>query len=218
MVSKGATPMTRSTRTLGLVALMSVGALLALTATARADLSLMPGLHPGVGIARRVLINRFNHLVQVTQATPEQRVQLQASRDRLLNILEHSRQDGRQLRIAFKQIFAADQLDLGRLQQIRARQELQQRRVGDAMIRALREVHAILTPPQRAALARSIRAGHGRRGLHRPAAQLPTDAPAAPAAPAPAAPPPAAPAPAPAAPAPAAPAAAPAAPAAPAAG
>jgi Spy/CpxP family protein refolding chaperone len=55
-------------------------------------------------------------------------------------------------------LFEADAVDPGRVAAFRTQREAEHRQVGDAIVQALTEVHDVLTPAQRKAVADWIRA------------------------------------------------------------
>jgi Spy/CpxP family protein refolding chaperone len=114
---------------------------------------------------KRFVSSVIDEALEPASVTAEQRAKIYAARDRAFAAVEAHRQTrGAHLDEALS-LFEADVMDAGRLATFRAQREAQHRQVADAITQALTEVHDVLTPPQRKAVADWIRANHpGRRG------------------------------------------------------
>jgi Spy/CpxP family protein refolding chaperone len=96
--------------------------------------------------------------------TPEQRTQIYAARDRAFAAVEAHRQTRGAHMAEALALFEADAVDPGRVATFRAQREAEHRQVADAISQAITEVHDVLTPAQRKAVADWVRAnrpGHG---------------------------------------------------------
>ena len=91
------------------------------------------------------------------QVTPDQRVAVHAARDRAFAALEqHQRDRGPRMQRALA-LFEADRLDPVQIEAFRAAREAEHREIGDAISQALLDVHGVLTPAQRHAVAEYVR-------------------------------------------------------------
>ena len=97
--------------------------------------------------------------------TPEQRTKIYAARDRAFAAIEaHKQTRGAHMTEALA-LFEADTVDAGRLAAFRAQREAEHQQIADTVTQSLTEVHDVLTPEQRKAVADWIRAHHpGPRG------------------------------------------------------
>jgi Spy/CpxP family protein refolding chaperone len=141
-------------KTVAVVAVAAMGLLVGAGATAWA-------FHGGGGrpaLMRRVATAMVDDALDAAQVTPEQRATIHAARDRVLAAIEESRQARMARRETMFQLFQADQVDEGQLQALRAQTQNEHRRIGDALVQALRETHDTLTAAQRTALADYVRA------------------------------------------------------------
>ena len=116
------------------------------------------------GMMKRMATAMIDEALEPAQVTPEQRATIYASRDRAFAAVEaQHRTRGTHMAEALA-LFEADVVDAGRLAAFRAQREAEHRQVADAITQALTEVHDVLTPVQRRAVADWIRAhrpGHG---------------------------------------------------------
>ena len=145
---------------LGAVAVLGVGLVTAVAAFA----------HGGYGGRHGAVMKRFvssviDEALAPANVSPEQRTRIYAARDRAFAAVESHRQTrGAHLDEALS-LFEADAVDGGRLATFRAQREAEHRQVADAISQALTEVHDVLTPVQRKAVADWIRANRpGPRG------------------------------------------------------
>jgi uncharacterized membrane protein len=144
--------MTRSTsRKLwiaGLVALVAVP----LTFTVHRALA-FGGRGHHEAIMRRVVTAYVDEAIDGARVTPEQRKQVHAAHDRVFRVIADThRGRGAHLDEALR-LFAADTLDRERMARMRSERQAEMQRVGDAIEQALIEVHGVLTPAQRRAVA-----------------------------------------------------------------
>ena len=114
---------------------------------------------------KRFVSSMIDEALEPAQVTPEQRAKIYAARDRAFATAEaHHQTRGAHLNEALG-LFEADVVDAGRLATFRSQREAEHRQVADTITQALTEVHDVLTPAQRKAVADWIRANHpGPRG------------------------------------------------------
>lgn len=129
--------------------------------------------HGGGGPGRPAVMKRFvsamiDEALEPANVTADQRAQIHAARDRAFAALESHRQTrGVHLEEALA-LFEADVVDPGRVAAFRAQREAEHRQVADAITQALTEVHDVLAPAQRKAVADWVRANRpGPRGEKR---------------------------------------------------
>jgi len=117
----------------------------------------------GGGPGRPAMMKRFvsamiDEALEPANVTADQRTRIYAARDRAFAALESHRQTrGTHMDEALA-LFEADAVDPGRVAAFRTQREAEHRQVGDAIVQALTEVHDVLTPAQRKAVADWIRA------------------------------------------------------------
>lgn len=117
----------------------------------------------GGGMGRPAVMKRFvsamiDDALAPANVTAEQRTQIYAARDRAFAAVEAHRQTrGTHMEEALA-LFEADAVDPGRVATFRAQREAEHRQVADAISQALVDVHDVLTPAQRKAVADYVRA------------------------------------------------------------
>lgn len=96
------------------------------------------------------------------KVTQQQRDQIHAIRDRLFKTMADQHKDGRSHMESALHLFEADRIDQQEVTRLRAEQEARHKAAADQFQAALTEVHDLLTPEQRKALADHVRnqAGH----------------------------------------------------------
>jgi len=144
---------------LGAVAVVAAGLVTGVAAFAH-------GGGPGFrhGMMKRMATAMIDEALEPAQVTPEQRATIYAARDRAFAAVEAQHQGRRSHVAEALALFEADVVDAGRLAAFRAQREAEHRQVADTITQALTEVHDVLTPAQRKAVADWIRAhrpGHG---------------------------------------------------------
>lgn len=144
---------------LGSLAVLGVG--LATTVAAFAH----GGGHGRPAMMKRMVSAMIDEALEPANVTADQRTRIYAARDRAFAALEAHRQTrGAHLQEALA-LFEADVVDPGRVATFRAQREAEHRQAGDAITQAFTEVHDVLTPAQRKAVADWIRANRpGPRG------------------------------------------------------
>jgi Spy/CpxP family protein refolding chaperone len=144
---------------LGSLAVLGVG----LVATVAAFAQGMGG-HGRPAMMKRVASAMIDEALEPANVTPEQRLKIYAARDRVFASMEAQRQTRGAHMGEVLALFEADAVDPGRLAAFRAAREAEHRQVADAVTQAITEVHDVLTPVQRKAVADWVRAnrpGHG---------------------------------------------------------
>jgi Spy/CpxP family protein refolding chaperone len=138
---------------LGSVAVLGVGLVAAVAAFAHGG----PGGRHGM-LMKRFVSSLIDEALEPAQVTAEQRARIHAARDRAFAAVEAHRQARRSHLDEALSLFEADVVDAGRLAAFRAQREAEHRQVADAIAQALTEVHDVLTPVQRKAVADWVRA------------------------------------------------------------
>ena len=150
--------LTRRTILGALAAVVGVGPVTAVAAFAHGGGPWRPAM------MKRVASAMIDEALEPAKVTADQRAKIYAARDRAFAAVETQRH-GRGAHMAEAlALFEADSVDPGRLAAFRAQHEADHRRVADAISQALVDVHDVLTPAQRKAVADWIRAhrpGHG---------------------------------------------------------
>jgi periplasmic protein CpxP/Spy len=119
--------------------------------------------HGGPGrpaMMKRIASAMIDEALEPAKVTTDQRTRIYAVRDRVFATLEAHRQT----RAAHVQealaLFEADVVDPGRLATFRTQREAEHRHIADTISQGLVEVHDVLTPAQRKAVADWVRAHH----------------------------------------------------------
>jgi Spy/CpxP family protein refolding chaperone len=137
---------------LGSLAVVAVGLVTSVAAFAH-------GGGPGrPAVMKRFVSAMIDDALAPANLTAEQRTQIYAARDRAFAAVEAHRQTGGTHLEEALALFEADTVDPGRVATFRAQREAEHRQVADAMSQALVEVHDVLTPAQRKAVADYVRA------------------------------------------------------------
>jgi uncharacterized membrane protein len=114
------------------------------------------------GVMKRVVAAMLDDALDRAQVTPEQRAQIHAVRDRVWAAVDAHRQArGTRLEDALA-LFEADRVDPARLDALRRAREEDHQRIAATLEQAIVEVHGLLTPAQRRALADQVREHHRR--------------------------------------------------------
>ena len=138
---------------LGAVAVLGVGLIATVAAFAHGG----PGGRHGM-FMKRFVSSMIDEALEPAQVTAEQRAGIHAARDRAFAAVEAHRQARRSNMDEALRLFEADVVDPGQLATFRAQREAEHRQVADAVTQAITEVHDVLTPVQRKAVADWIRA------------------------------------------------------------
>ena len=114
---------------------------------------------------RRRAAARIDAALDAVKASPAQRTLVHAAADHVFAAFEAAHGDHHAEMQEALDLFAADRLDPAAVAAHRARKEADLKKVGDALVQAIYDVHDALTAPQRQALVAHLRAehaGHGR--------------------------------------------------------
>ena len=143
---------------LGSMAVVGVGLITSVVAFAH-------GGGPGrPAVMKRFVSAMIDDALAPANVTAEQRTQIYAARDRAFAALEaHRRTRGAHMDEALA-LFESDAVDPGRVATFRAQHEAEHRQVADAISQAITEVHDVLTPAQRKAVADWVRANRLNHG------------------------------------------------------
>jgi Spy/CpxP family protein refolding chaperone len=116
------------------------------------------------GIMKRFVAAAIDDAIDQAGVSAEQRAAIHAARDRVWASVEQHRQArGAQVEDALR-LFEADRVDAAQVAALRQAREAEHRQLADTIAQAILEVHDILTPAQRKALADYVRA-HRPRGI-----------------------------------------------------
>jgi Spy/CpxP family protein refolding chaperone len=137
---------------LGSLAVVGVGLITSVAAFAH-------GGGPGrPAVMKRFVSAMIDDALAPANLTTDQRTQVYAARDRAFAAVEAHRQTrGAHMDEALA-LFEADTIDPGRVTAFRTQREAEHRQVADAISQALVDVHDVLTPAQRKAVADYVRA------------------------------------------------------------
>jgi protein CpxP len=122
------------------------------------------GAGPRHGMMKRFVSSMIDDALDSAQVTPDQRTQIHAARDRAFAAVEAQQQTRRAHMDEALGLFEADVIDPAQVAAFRTQREAEHRHVADAISQAITEVHDVLTPVQRKAVADWVRAhrpGHG---------------------------------------------------------
>jgi Spy/CpxP family protein refolding chaperone len=114
------------------------------------------GGHPPM--MRRMVSAMIDDALAAASVTPEQRTAIYAARDRVFATLDAQRQDRRAQMDQALTLFEGDTLDAAQVAAFRAQRDSAHQQMADAISQAFVEVHDVLTPVQRKAVADWIRA------------------------------------------------------------
>jgi Spy/CpxP family protein refolding chaperone len=103
---------------------------------------------------------RIDDALDQIKATPAQRTTVHAAADRVLAAFKEAHADRGGDLEQLLEVFAADQIDGTKLNQLRAEHLARMHTVGDAIVQAISDVHDALSADQRTALVAFIKAHH----------------------------------------------------------
>jgi Spy/CpxP family protein refolding chaperone len=142
---------------LGSLAVLGVGLITSVVAFA----------HGGGGPAmmKRMVSAAIDEALEPAKLTPDQRAKIYATRDRAFAAIQAQHQSrGARMEQALA-IFEADTIDPAQLAALAAQRVTEHRQIADAITQSITEVHDVLTPVQRRAVADWLRThrpgGHG---------------------------------------------------------
>jgi Spy/CpxP family protein refolding chaperone len=136
---------------LGSVAVVGLGLVTAVAAFGH-------GMGGRPAMMKRMATAMIDEALAPANVTADQRARIYAVRDRVFTTIEAHRQTrGAHISEALA-LFESDTVDPGRVAAFRAQREAEHRQVADTISQAITEVHDVLTPAQRKAVADWIRA------------------------------------------------------------
>ena len=106
---------------------------------------------------RRHIEKRIDAAFDAAKATTEQRASLEKTKQRVLASIEASHQNQSANIQKVMELFQADTIDAAQVKALRDSHEAAARADGDAIVAALNEAHATLTPAQRRAVGEQLR-------------------------------------------------------------
>jgi Spy/CpxP family protein refolding chaperone len=136
-----------------------IGVVAGLVSVAAGAGALAWGVHAGGrhGIVKRMISAALDDALEQAQVTPAQRQAIHAARDRALAAVEQARTDRRARLEEGLALFEADQPDPARVEALHQAGAAERERMREAIHQAIVEVHGILTPTQRKAVADYVR-------------------------------------------------------------
>ena len=109
-------------------------------------------------IMKRVVLAAIDDALDEAKVTPEQRTAIYAARDRTFAAAEQARTSHRAHLEEGLRLFEADQVDPAQVEAFHRQSDEERQRMREAIHQALVEVHDVLTPVQRRAIADYVRA------------------------------------------------------------
>lgn len=92
---------------------------------------------------------RIDAALDAVKASPAQKQAVEAARDHVMATIEEVHKDSRGAMKQALEIFAADRIDQGKLNALRAQHQADARKIGDAVVVAVQSTHDALTSQQR---------------------------------------------------------------------
>ena len=109
------------------------------------------------GMMKRMATAMIDEALEPANVTPEQRAKIYAARDRAFAAVEAQHQTRGGHMAEALALFESDTIDPGRVAAFRAQREAEHRQIADTITQSLTDVHDVLTPVQRKAVADWIR-------------------------------------------------------------
>ena len=123
------------------------------------------GAHAGRHqVMKRFVTSMIDDALDAAQVTPAQRTTIYQARDQAFAAVEAHRKDRRGRMEQALALFEGDRLDPQAMHEFVQQREQEHRAIADAIGQALVDVHGVLTPVQRKALADYVRS-HTRRHM-----------------------------------------------------
>jgi Spy/CpxP family protein refolding chaperone len=113
-------------------------------------------------VMKRFVSSAIDDALDRASVTPEQRQVAHAARDRIFAAFQEHRREKTGRAQELLTLFEAEQVDPATITALRERMEAEHRRIGDTITQALVELHDVLDPAQRKALADYVRERHRR--------------------------------------------------------
>jgi Spy/CpxP family protein refolding chaperone len=112
------------------------------------------------GFKKRIVSAVIDDALDAAAVTPEQRAQVHEARDRVFAAFEAQRRDHAASLEEGLALFESDQLDPARLSALHRRRDEARQQIAEAVHQAIADVHRILGPEQRRAVAGYVREQH----------------------------------------------------------
>ena len=106
---------------------------------------------------KRMVSAAIDEALEPAKLTPDQRAKIYATRDRAFATIQAQHQTRRVRMEQVLAIFEADTIDPAQLAALAAQREAEHRQITDAITQSITEVHDVLTPVQRRAVADWLR-------------------------------------------------------------
>ncbi|HWC01625.1 MAG TPA: periplasmic heavy metal sensor [Methylomirabilota bacterium] len=118
------------------------------------------GAHAGGrhGMMKRMVMVAIDDALEEAKVTPDQRTEIHAIRDRAFAAVEQARASRRTHLEEGLRLFEADQVDPARVEAFHREGDQERQRMREAIHQAFVDVHGVLTPVQRRAVADYVRA------------------------------------------------------------
>ncbi len=129
-----------------------------------------PKLHAGnwqSRMMRHMAERKTDELLSKIQATPAQKATIVAARDKVLTTFEAQMGNHQAQMDETLQLFAAERMDNAKLEALATKRDAQARDIADVVVKAISDIHAVLTPAQRKQAAdflSQMHREHGERG------------------------------------------------------
>lgn len=116
----------------------------------------------GMGMMQHMLSARISQAEDLIQATPDQRAQIEQSKEVVVSALQARAKDRRQNHAQLMQLLTADNLDTDALYAIANQHAQEIQDLAKVIVPEIKKVHDILTPQQRQILAQKAQEMHQR--------------------------------------------------------
>lgn len=116
----------------------------------------------GMGMMQHMLSTRISEAEDLIKATPEQRAQIDQSKDVIVSALQARAKDRRQNHGQLMQLLTADKLDTDALYAIANQHAQEIQDLAKVIVPEIQKVHDVLTPQQRQILADKAKEMHQR--------------------------------------------------------
>ena len=142
--------------------LIGVGALAAVVLGVGAAWAAGGHHHRGFAGMENMISARVAKLADAVNATPEQRAQIDQSKQTVLNALKERAQSHKQNHAQLMQMLTADKLDTGALYALANQRAQDIQDLAKVIVPEIQKVHDVLTPQQRQILAQKVQEMHER--------------------------------------------------------
>ena len=140
--------------------LIGVGALAAVVVGVGAAWAAQGHHHRGFAGMESMISSRIAKLEDTIQATPEQRAQIEQSKQTILNAFKDRAQNRKQNHAQLMQMLTADKLDTDALYAMANQHAQAIQDLAKVIVPEIQKVHDVLTPQQRQVLAQKVQQMH----------------------------------------------------------